>query len=367
MTMNMDYMAFHVFILWLNIVAIVLLVGGVVFCSTVLGGGAAALEPSSAAAVRAEGRRALRRWIVVGVLLLCVVSALDLALRTQMMSRKPLFEIAAILPKVLLQTHIGSVWLFKIGLLALLAVLGVLVAARPSPATWGLLWISAAALCLTSTLSGHAADKGDLSLPVLVDWTHFFTLSIWAGGLFPLRWLLPKLAAPLEKSQRLKFEAGLLGRFSTMAVLAVALLTLSGVVNAWLRLQSPSNLFSTAYGVTLLFKLVFILPLLGLGAVNRYYVRPCLLRLAGEAVPESFGQRWGHRLMNVLGGGGADEPRLQSGYHSEQMTMIHLKLFVAVECVVALMVLALAALLTQTPPPGPPAMGGAMEMMDHSM
>ena len=378
--MNMDYMFLHVFILWLNALATTVLVGAVVFQSAVLQGALAVWGPASmeAETVRAEGRRHLRSWIAVCIILLVIVSAIDLILRAQMMSRRPLSQVITILPLVLVKTHFGKVWFDKMAVLTLFALLWLFLANKPR---WGVtlfLWIAAAGLCFTASLSGHAADSGDWSFPVLVDWVHFVMVSIWVGGLFPLRLILPKLVRPLEKQFRLKLEADVLRRFSTLAVVSVLLVVLSGVFNAWLRLHAFSNLFSTAYGITLLFKLMLVLPLLGLGAVNRVYTRPALLRLAGQPLRESGVQRFAHRVIVYLGGGWqaseTEDRRLERGFLSEQIAMMHLKLLVAVQCLVAVLVLVVAVMLTQTsPPPRPESVSSATVSdsmagsMNHSM
>jgi len=378
--MNMDYVSLHVFILWLNALAIAVLVGTVVFHTTVLQGALAVWGPASTEAegVRAEGRRHLRSWMAVCIILLVIVSAIDLILRAQMMSRRPLSQVITILPLVLVKTHIGKVWFYKIGDLTLFALLWFFIAKKPRPVMTVFLWIASAELCLTASLSGHAADSGDWSIPVLVDWTHCVMVSIWVGGLFPLRLILPKLVLQLEKQHRLTLEAAALQRFSTLAVVSVLLVVLSGICSAWLRLHTFSNLFSTAYGITLLFKLVLVLPLLGLGAVNRVYTRPALLRLAGQPLRESGVQRFAHRIIVYLGGGWqgseTEDRRLERGFLTEQIAMIHLKLVVAVQCLVALLVLVVAVTLTQTsPPPRPESVSSAAVSdsmagsMNHSM
>jgi len=374
--MNMEYMYPHLFVLWLNILATVLLVGAVAFRSMVLNGALMVPEVSSTerTEVQAESQRRLRRWIAVCVILLVVVSVFDLVLRTQMMSRKPLSAVGAILPMVLVKSHIGKVWCFKMADLALFGLLWLFVKEQPRSGVQPLLLLASAGLCLSLTLSGHPADKGDFSLPVLADWTHLAMVSWWVGGLFSLRLLFPKLLPHFEKKNRVKFESAVLQRFSTCAVIAVSLLLLSGIYTAWLRFQTVSDVVSTSYGITLLFKLAFFLPLLVLGAINRYYTRPSLQRLAGEVVQVSWVERYGTWAISFLGGG-SDEPdhrRLQLRYNSEQMAMVHLKMFVAVQCLVALVVLALATALTQTSPPkrvpvtAPGQSSGMTGSMDHS-
>jgi len=353
--MEMNYLYFHVFILWVNVLGIALLFGNVMFRLAVLNRGLGILDPVSPEVekVKAISNRDLKRWVAVIIILLVVVSIPDLILRTQMMSRKPFSAVPAILPLVLKQTHIGKIWVGKMAILSFLTVLWFFIRERSSSGMLFLLLLVSGALCLTASLSGHAADKGDFTLPAAADWLHVMAISSWVGSLFPLRFLLPKIIKLLDSKAHLNFEAAVIPRYSTFAVYCVNILVLTGLYNTWLHVRTVSNLVSTPYGITLLFKLVFVAPMFILGGLGRYYVRPALLTLIGEPIRDSFVARMANRVVSLLGGktGDSDYRMLQQGYSSAQMAMLHLKVFVALECLLAVVVLGLAALLTQTSPP----------------
>jgi len=353
--MEMDYFYFHVLVLWLNALGIALLVGSVMFRWAVLNRALRVFDSASPEleGVRATSNRDLKRWMAGVLILVVVVSVPDLILRAQMMSRKPLSQVPVLLPLVLLQTHMGKVWIGKMAILFLLFVIWLFVTKSSQSGILTLLVLASAGLCLATTLSGHAADKGDLSVPVVADWLHVMAISSWVGSLVPLRFLLPKIIMLLDKKIHLKLEAAVVQRFSMFAVCCVGILILSGVYNAWLHLRTVSNLVTTPYGITLLFKLAFLAPMLGLGALGRYYVRPSLLKLVGKPVPDSLIGRMANRVVSLLGGEKGDEDyrMLQQGYSSARMAVLHLKIFVALECLLAVVVLGVAALLTQTAPP----------------
>jgi putative copper resistance protein D len=353
--MKMDYFYFHVLVLWLNVLGIALLVGSVMFRWAVLNRGLRVIDPASPELERVQvtSNRDLKRWMAGSLILLVVVSAPDLILRAQMMSNKPLLEVASVLPLVLLKTHMGKVWLSRMAILCLFGVLWFFIKKSSPSGIQPLLLLATAGLCLTTSLSGHAADKGDFTVPVAADWLHVMAVSSWIGSLVPLRFLLPKIITLLDKKSHLKLEAEVVQRFSSFAVRCVSILMLSGVYNAWLHVRTFSNLMTTPYGVTLLFKLAFVAPMLGLGALGRYYVRPALQTLVGEPVRDSLIGRMANRIISLLGGKTGDEDyrMLQQGYGSGQIAMLHLKIFVALECLLAIVVLGLTALLTQTSPP----------------
>ena len=373
--MMMHGMYPQVLILWLHFLGIVLLLGAVVFRWLVLSPSLKVLDPNFPEVIKkveAISGGDLKRWVGGCLILLAVVSFPDLILRVQMMSKKPLAEVPALLPLVLFQTHIGKVWLARIFLLGLSGVLWVFIRDRRQPVCLILLLLLGVGLSLLTTLSGHAVSKGDLSLAVFADWLHIMTVSSWVGGLVPLRFLMPRLTAPVEKKERYLFEAAVIQRFSTLAVCCVGILVLTGTFEAWLHLRSPSRLIATGYGVTLLFKLALVIPMLALGGLGRYYVRPALQTAIGEPVPESFIKRIFARTVSLLGGPTeSDDYRLlHRGYASPRMALLHFRIFVALQCLLAIGVLGVTSLLTQTSPPdltGFTAPGDSSEMHDMEM
>lgn len=227
-----------------------------------------------------------------------------------------------------------------------------------------LLLLASAGFCLTLSLSGHPADKGNFSAAVLADWVHVMAISAWAGGLVPLRFLVPKLLTGLDEKNRLKFETAVLHRFSRLAVFCVGVLILTGVYGAWLRLGTLSNLVTMPYGNALLRKLFFVIPVLGLGGLSRYYILPALQRLEGQSHRDGFISSFIGRLVNrvirFLGGAGPED----LGTVERRF-----KTFIVIECLLVLVVLGLTALLTQTSPPDLTGFGspGAPSDMEHMM
>lgn len=98
----------HILLQWANLLGVVLLVGGVVFRWAVLNRSLEIFNQASPeqAAIRAVSGRDLKRLIGGCFILLVITSSIDLILRAQMMSGKPLSAMVSILPLVLLKTHL---------------------------------------------------------------------------------------------------------------------------------------------------------------------------------------------------------------------------------------------------------------------
>ncbi|MBL8699426.1 MAG: copper resistance protein CopC/CopD [Alphaproteobacteria bacterium] len=135
-------------------------------------------------------------------------------------------------------------------------------AARPALAgALGLASIAALAV------SGHVAAVAPPWLMALAIVTHVTLAAFWIGALLPL-------TAALEGPPR--EAAGILRRFSRVAVIAVASLVLVGAVVAAVQLATPLAIESSEYGKALLVKLVGVTALLTLAIGNRLIHMPAL-------------------------------------------------------------------------------------------
>ncbi|MFO1050026.1 MAG: CopD family protein [Geminicoccaceae bacterium] len=144
--------------------------------------------------------------------------------------------------------------------------LGVLGLGGRLPAWAGLL--GAVAVAGSFALTGHAATAEPrwLTGPVLA--AHVLIAGFWLGAL-PLLWL-----ALRDDTGR---AAGMLRRFSALALPGVALLVLAGATMAWIQLGgSPAALTDTSYGARLLVKLALVASMLALAAANRWKLVPAL-------------------------------------------------------------------------------------------
>ncbi len=101
----------------------------------------------------------------------------------------------------------------------------------------------------TLSLGSHAAATAD-PLAVPLDWLHLVGAAAWAGGLMRLAGL-----AWLNRGQKVDW-AGVVGRFSNLAMVSVALIGLTGLYRSWQELGEPSALVAAAWGRLLLGKTI---------------------------------------------------------------------------------------------------------------
>lgn len=152
-----------------------------------------------------------------------------------------------------------------------LGLVAIWLGSRPRPPHGsGLLRVAGALLVLGSfALSGHVVTAGPwvLTAPPLL--LHMAVTALWAGSLLPLH---GALGSPVGES------GPLLGRFSKLAIWAVPVLILAGLVMATLQIRHPGALISTEYGQLFLAKMGLAAALLGLATLNRFRLTPALVR-----------------------------------------------------------------------------------------
>jgi putative copper export protein/mono/diheme cytochrome c family protein len=288
------------------------------------------LLPASAAPELDGVRARLRRWVTRSLLVLFVATGAELLVRTQAMSGASLAASVVAVPSVVAQTHLGQILAAR--LVAL--VVALLLAFEPSRAFRGFVLLVVVAAALSLSLSGHAADWGDATLSVAIDWAHAVAASVWVGGLIALALVAGRGAGWSRESL-----AAVVPRFSRLAGLCLAVVVVSGSYNAWAQLGGVSRLWETAYGRVLVAKLLIATVLVWLGAINRYTHLP---RLAPSQAARGFGAR-AFRLsrLAILG------PGHRTRSNPAESVLIA---FVTREALVGLAVLACTAVLGEVTP-----------------
>jgi len=287
---------------WVSLAALVALVGSLVLAAIVF-------PPDTPESLR----RSLARWSRSVAAILLVASGGELVLRARTMSGGDLSTALAAVPTVLAHTHFGTIWIVRAVALGTL----MLSAGRRGRLASGATLCLALAVALSTSLMGHAADQGDLSVAVFNDWLHVSAAAAWIGGIF----CLAVLVLPGWPRDRLE---GLVRRFSMLAGWCLAAVVASGIYNSWTEIGSLGALWTTPYGEILGAKIALVLAVVAPGAANRYVIVP---RLAADT--------------------GAPTTRLSA--------------YVAWEAALGLLVLGCTALLTQSSPPRNPRIVTSIE------
>ena len=187
----------------------------------------------------------------------------------------------------------GGRWQPQAGF-AVLAAMAVPVWKRRPRAGW---WIGASAVAgawITLPLTGHAMSF-ESRLPWVAQVAHGIGAGVWIGALAALVVVVSGLARQPAGHGRTPVLAG---RFSPLAMVAVGVIALSGIVTAVLYVGAFADLRTTGYGRVLLLKVGLFLATGAVGARNWRILLPRLGDAAGtRALLRSA------RLELVLAGG----------------------------------------------------------------
>lgn len=207
---------------------------------------------------------------------------------------------SGVLSEVLRQGGVGW-WL--VGLLLGLALVHVGVGLRGRTAAQSLVFYGGLIAAGSFALTGHATDADPRVAIGVADAVHVAVASIWFGGVtglvLLLRWRSGNTNAAID-------TAGVVIRFSNVAAVAIVVLWVTGLIQAWWTVGDLDGLGGTDYGRVLLVKLGLVAVTLGVAAWNRWRLVPELLD--AEDMVESRSEegetaapvRW-HRLSRTAG------------------------------------------------------------------
>ena len=266
--------------------------------------------------------RLVRLAAVVGAVGLLGATATQAALATG--RGWPAVFDTAVIHQVLAESLAWSTIVLLIGLV--MVVLSLETGRRG--ARQGLAFYGGMATTLSFVFAGHATNAPDRWVAVFSDAVHVTAAAVWLGGLVGLTAVLvlrtrdarghgtdtptgPLATAasdpdtttpagdgtgsrpepvtvgttrlvtehPIERASvdRLRGTAGVVSRFSTVALVSVVALGLAGTALAWVELGSLGALFDTTYGQLVLSKLAVVIVIIALAAYNRFRLVPQIL------------------------------------------------------------------------------------------
>jgi copper resistance protein D len=222
---------------------------------------------------------------------------------------------------MLATTHYGHAGAAALGILLLaMAIHRLLARSANGTRGTGIITLLVVLFAVARVSTGHAIEHGAISVAVVVELLHLLFMALWAGTVFVAGWvLLP--GATDDASFTGRMVADYLKSLSNWAAVALTAILATGAYNSYRVLASARDLIESDYGHVLVFKLCFVLIAVGLGAVNRFYGLPAVLSLAATQTNAR------HALLRVIR-------------------------ILRIESIALLVVMAAAAVLTSSAPPG---------------
>jgi len=269
--------------------AATLTVAGIVFFVVFIAEPAFHKAPGGARLAEALRRRLA--WMFWIGLALCLLSgAAWLVLNAASMSGQPLAQVYAqdVVRTVLLQTDFGNDWVARSGFACVLGGLAVAVLSAGGTAS---VWLKAAAVIAAAALAGSLAWAGHANgaqgveaiVHPAADVLHLIAAAAWVGALVPLALLLAMTA---EDPSTLAAAGAATRRFSTLGIVSVATLLVTGSINGWYLVGSVDALTESAYGRLLSIKIALFLIMVGIAAFNWSQLTPRLIANADSGAAQ---------------------------------------------------------------------------------
>lgn len=283
-----DYVSWRqTLVRWLSYLAMMTLFGGIAFRLMVL---APAMKRVGGSLENKLLRAATRR--VLSVTLVAALSLLLTSIVALILQAADVFDtslLATLSPEVLirvLRTGYGPSWILQVASLVVLLILLILLRTKRSSFLWRMGLVAGALLLAAPSWTGHAMLAAEhFRLAVMTDWLHLLAGSFWVGGIFHLALTWKPISSLVPHGRRATLLHQVITSFTRVAMPSVVLLVLAGLYNTWAHVPSFRALWVTPFGQALALKLLLVLLMLVLGAINNYYFGKRAARLVGQDKP----------------------------------------------------------------------------------
>jgi putative copper resistance protein D len=222
-------------------------------------------------------RSQVLRVAPTGLIIAAVSGVIWLQLQAASMSGLPFGEAMTlgVLSTVLNETQFGLVSEIRFVLAIILAAC--LAYDRLALLRW-LALASALGFIAAIAWTGHAGSTlGEIgNLHLVSDVLHLIAAAAWLGGLVSLALLL-SAARRHQGFAWASLARDAAQRFSTLGIVSVGALLVTGIVSAWILVGSFHALLVTEYGLLLMLKMVVFAIMLAFAAVNRIWLTPQLV------------------------------------------------------------------------------------------
>ncbi|MCW3794556.1 copper resistance protein CopC [Paenibacillus sp. LS1] len=191
-------------------------------------------------------------------------------------------------------TSFGQIWMVQMLVVMLLAVT-ILSGYDRDRSIRVRIWSSYGSLVLvlgwlfTHAMTGHPAAADQRGLAITMDFVHLIGAAFWIGALTAMAICLPPLADKLPSKVRGEVYWVAIRRFTAWGIGAVAALVATGIYSSLIILPAPllTSLFTTAYGLVLIGKIVLLIVMLVFAWRHARLARAAMgIRLSGSLKAE---------------------------------------------------------------------------------
>jgi putative copper resistance protein D len=178
---------------------------------------------------------------------------------------------------VLRETHFGNVCVARLAVAIVVAVAGFAMDPVRRRGVRLVCAIGAMAILASLAACGHAAAGSGTqgAIRLTADALHLIAAGAWLGALVPFAALLKRSASD---DRGLDFAHRAAARFSTLGIVSVGAIVLTGIINTRYTVQTLDALGGSRYGTELIVKLTIFVAIVGFAAANRWSLTPRMAR-----------------------------------------------------------------------------------------
>lgn len=225
---------------------------------------------------------ATARWVVWGALGAVLAIAIGILVDVAETQIATIFGGVPLdlIGKFTFHTHVGRLSVMRIVILLATAAVA---KTRWAGKWWLVLAGSLTTVVLTSLVSHAAAQPSGRAVMLAAQMAHITAAALWVGVLIHLLAARRSVESPVGGAG-IGLLAEIVRRFSPLALAITSLLGISGVWMICRFMPGPSAVTTSAYGLTLVVKLLVLTPAIYAGWVNFRVIRPALQRLARQDI-----------------------------------------------------------------------------------
>ena len=173
-----------------------------------------------------------------------------------------------------IQTDFGNMWLIRMTITVILLGLWFGMDRKKNLSIKNKIPMLVAMLGLigTSSLIGHGAASGEIPA-VILDYIHNFVAAVWIGGIIYFVFTLLPTFSQLEEVKREKMTFVLIPRFSTMFIVAIGIVIITGPTLMWFLESDVGLITESVYGKLILVKISIATILVGFGGYFQFKIQ----------------------------------------------------------------------------------------------
>lgn len=169
-----------------------------------------------------------------------------------------------------LQTSFGEIWIIRMAITVILLAVWFLLESKSGVSLRKQAIVTGLSLALigTTTIIGHGAAS-EQSAAIAIDYVHNLLASVWIGGVIFFGFILVPSFASLGNSKRELAALVMIPRFSSMILIALGVLIITGPTLLWLLEDDVGLLSQSYYGYLIIAKILIGSAMIALGGYNQ--------------------------------------------------------------------------------------------------